>query len=513
MNVFNLTSLAKAKKYSASKTNRRLLGDAKDADRRIEVSIVGTVETTRSKGQVQKPFRHHDLSAEQECSLTVPSQQHVFLAGHYIGPLFVSTSRSELLLYLISASGCRLYHAIAIYPLGLLNSSSSSHLLPHATMVKAPKSFIKTPLGRVVWMMVGIILTPFIFPLWLLYFIPSWLRPHPKRTYLQSLMQPWFKTFLYNSALMKIQTPASLKPGAEKERFVLIHPPEKDHFQGVLRETDIQPAVIAGTWLPAPYQPSPGSEEQTVVLYFHGGAFVMGDGRTAQSAFAANMLITHLKATVLSICYRLCSNPNCEFPAALQDAVSAYSHLLSLAIPADHIIIAGDSAGANLVIGLLRYIADNPDKLPHPRAALLGSPWLDPHSALDPDSIDKHRNASTDFLPGNFVAWGAHEYIPSHIDAASPYISPLNHPFYTDTPMWVCVGGLEVLYDDGVTFVDNMKAKGNRVKLHVEPFASHSFLSAGVVTRFTREADHAVKLAAEWMRECGGGKGGASDSD
>ena len=234
----------------------------------------------------------------------------------------------------------------------------------------------------------------------------------------------------------------------------------------------------------------------------------MGEGRTAQSAFAANTLITHLKATVLSICYRLCSNPDSKFPAALQDAVSAYSYLLSLAIPASHIIIVGDSAGANLAIGLLRYIADNSEKLPHPRAALLGSPWLNLFSALDPKNIDKHRNASTDYIPGILASWGAHEYVPRHMDAASPYISPLNHPFYTDTPLWVCLGGLEVLFDDGVKFVDGMRAKGNRVRLHVEPLASHSFLSAGVVTGFRREADHAVKLAAEWMRECGEGKTG-----
>ena len=378
-------------------------------------------------------------------------------------------------------------------------------------MVKKPKSFLQTPLGRVLWTILAFTLMPVVVPLWLLYFIPSWFRPHPKRTYFQSLMQPLFKTFLINSSLLKIQTPASLEPGAEKDRFVLIYPPEKDHFQGVLGEADIQPAVIGGTWIPAPYQPSPGAEEQIVVLYVHGGAFVMGEGRTAQSAFAAKTLITHLKATVLSICYRLSCHPNCEFPAALQDAVSGYSYLLSLDIPASHIIIAGDSAGANLVIGLLRYIAEYPDKLPHPRAALLGSPWLDIFSSRDPSSLDKHRNASTDYIPGILAAWGAHEYVPSHMDAASPYISPLNHPFYTETPLWVCVGGLEVLYDDVVKFVDNMKAKRNTVKLHIEPFASHSFLSAGIVTGFRREAENAVKLAAEWIRECEEDKAVASD--
>lgn len=367
--------------------------------------------------------------------------------------------------------------------------------MPSASMANATR--------QVFWAMIGVTLTLSKLPLWMLYFIPSRLRPHTSWTYLQALMQPVVKNFLYYISLIEVQTPASLEPGAEKERFVLISPPDEDQLQGILTETKIKPAVVAAIWFPTPYQRNSGAEQQNVVLYLHGGAFVIGGGRTAESGFSANTLATNLKASVLSLCYRLSCNPNCEFPAALQDAVSAYHHLLSLAIPASHIIIAGDSAGANLAIALLRYIADNPDRLPHPRAALLGSPWIDLLSSLDPDNMDKHRNASTDYLPGNFGAWGARAYVPSHIDAASPYISPLNHPFYTKTSLWVSVGGLEILYDDDLKFVDNMKAKKNRVKLHIESFANHSFLGEGNWTGFQREAENTVKLAAEWIRECG----------
>ena len=221
----------------------------------------------------------------------------------------------------------------------------------------------------------------------------------------------------------------------------------------------------------------------------------MGTGRMASSGFPAKTLATNLKASVLSISYRLSCNPNCQFPAALQDPVSAYHYLLNLAILASHIIIVGDSAGANLATGLLRYMADNPDKLPYPCAALLVSPWVDLVSASNPDSLDKHRNASTDYLPGNFTAWGAREYVPSQMDAASPCISPLNYPFYTKTSLWICTGGLEILCDHGIRFADNMKATRNRVILHIEPFASHSFLGAGNMTGFRREAENAVKLA------------------
>lgn len=300
---------------------------------------------------------------------------------------------------------------------------------------------------------------------------------------------------------MIVKRRSKSEPGAEKERFVAIVPPEKGLFQGILTDTDIQPAIVADTWFPTPYRRNSGAEEQTIVLYLHGGAFVMGTGRTASSGFPAKTLATNLKASVLSISYRLSCNPNCQFPAALQEAVSAYYFLLSLVILASHIIIAGDSASVNLATGLLRYIVDNPDKLPYPCAALLVSPWVDLVSASNPDSLDKYRNASTDYLPGNFTALGALEYVPSQMDAGSPYISPRNHPFYTKTSLWICTRGLDILCDHGIRFADNMKTKRNRVMLHIEPFASHSFLGAGNLTGFQREAENAVKLAGGWIRE------------
>ena len=368
-------------------------------------------------------------------------------------------------------------------------------------MVSGKKSKFQSPLAHKIWTIVVTIWTLFKLPLWLLYFIPSRLRPHIKRTYLQAVLQPLFRAYIYHLSLLEVQRLPSLEPEAESERFVAINPPEKGHYHGVLIATDIQPAVVAGTWFPTPYRRESGAEEQTIVLYLHAGAFVIGDGRTALCGFPAKTLATNLKASVLSISYRLSCNPNCNFPAALQDAVSAYQYLLSLTIPASHIIVAGDSAGANLATALLRYIADSMSTLPHPCAALLVSPWVDLVSAYDPDNVDKHRNASTDYLPGNLTAWGAREYVPSHMDAASPYISPLNSPFYTKTSLWICIGGLEILCDQGIRFAENMKTKGNRVMVHIEPLANHAFIGVGNLTGFEREAENAAKLAAKWIRD------------
>ena len=90
-------------------------------------------------------------------------------------------------------------------------------------------------------------------------------------------------------------------------------------------------------------------------------------------------------AAVLCPQYRLASNPGGSFPAQLQDAVTAYRHLLDeQKIPAARILVSGDSAGAHIAINLLRYLHENPGLLPLPRALLLHSPWVD----LTPSELD-----------------------------------------------------------------------------------------------------------------------------
>lgn len=62
--------------------------------------------------------------------------------------------------------------------------------------------------------------------------------------------------------------------------------------------------------------------------------------------------------------YRLSSHADCQFPAALQDAVTSYSYLTQeLGVPGSKIILSGDSAGGNLVLALLRYLADYTERL------------------------------------------------------------------------------------------------------------------------------------------------------
>jgi acetyl esterase/lipase len=186
----------------------------------------------------------------------------------------------------------------------------------------------------------------------------------------------------------------------------------------------------------------------------------------------------------------------------LQDAVTAYQYILDLGIPPSKVVLSGDSAGANLVLALLRYISENGDLLPPPAAALLWSPWVN-LADITKDTVDKHAKISTDYLCGEFVMWGVDVFVPSFMDRSDPYLSALGHPFETKTPLWIQTGGCEVLYDDNVRLANKMREKGNEVELHIEPNASHDIWLTGKITGFEAEAVNSAKMAGQFMKKQG----------
>ena len=233
--------------------------------------------------------------------------------------------------------------------------------------------------------------------------------------------------------LIKFTMPLSMEPDAEKERINAVTP-QDDIYKGVLRNPTIQPTVVGGTWYPKLFQP--GDEQKTVILHFHGGSFLWGTGRQSDCGVPASTVLKRIPATALFVQYRLASDPACTFPAAVQDAVTAYNHLLDMTIPASNIVISGDSADGNVAIALLRYLSTaNSNSLPSPSAALLWSPSVDLDSQCDPHNIDLHRNNKTDYMTGFTLVWGVNAYIPKSMESTDPYFLPLRNPFMTPSPL------------------------------------------------------------------------------
>lgn len=342
-------------------------------------------------------------------------------------------------------------------------------------------------------------------------YILPYARPSKNWSFIQATRMRVVRMLLLYWSLTKSGNRLHLKQGREKNRFEVAIPKFLKLYRGSMEDNMIQPGELGLTWTPArPPPPSLVHPDLVVALHFHGGAFVIGNGRDEDTGLLAKSLIQHTGCThVCTPQYRLSSRKGGHFPASLQDALTAYLWLTKVkGIPAEQIILSGDSAGANLALALLRYIHDNGknDVVPYPKAAMLWSPWVDVSAALDMD-MRLSANYKTDYLNRQFGRWGAETISRcGAIDPAGPYLSPLKHPFRLEKsiPVFVHAGGAEVLYDDIKIFCDRFKQQGWNIHLHISPGCPHDILLLGARAGFDTEADLAADHAREFLSKAAG---------
>ncbi|KAF2242225.1 alpha/beta-hydrolase [Trematosphaeria pertusa] len=345
-------------------------------------------------------------------------------------------------------------------------------------------------------------------PLWLVKYLTSYGRQHPEWSYRQALGVRIFFSAVHHLAAVQAKTPLPHTPGKEKERFIIIKAAEGKYFKGPLvSNEDVKPTDIGGTWYPAPLSASSDLGNVLVVLHIHGGAYVIGDGRTEASGYFAKKVLKHTPAThILCPQYRLSTLPASKtsnpFPAALQDSLTSYLYLLhELKIPAANIVLSGDSAGANNAIALLRYLAEYGAELgvPHPSAALLWSPWVDPSDSSD-DYTRTNPNYATDYLPYAFIHWGSTAYAGlGSLDTPYACLKHRDAGFKTPVPLFVNAGSAEILYFDDKEWAEMMRGRGNNVTWDVERNAPHDVLLLGNVLGFDKEAARSAQRAGEWL--------------
>lgn len=186
-----------------------------------------------------------------------------------------------------------------------------------------------------------------------------------------------------------------------------------------------------------------------VLLYFHGGGFVFGSLRTHGEMIGA--LARASKARTLALEYRLA--PEHPSPAAVEDAVTAYRHLLGQGTQPARIALAGDSAGGTLVLSTLLALRDA--GLPLPGAAVAISPWVD----LGCSGASFEANARYDFVGKEHCMLAARHYLAGK-DAASAEVSPLFASLAGLPPLLVQAGELETLVDQIRAFAARAKEAG-----------------------------------------------------
>ncbi|KAI7553299.1 hypothetical protein KC331_g1324 [Hortaea werneckii] len=343
-------------------------------------------------------------------------------------------------------------------------------------------------------------------PFYTFLFIFSSQRPCRQWTYKQAISVHIIRLVLSALSLRGKSPPAKLEPGAEGDRFVLIPPAVSSTYKEITRiDREIQPAQTGATWYP--HRPQKATELEQVVLHFHGGAYVIGDGREQDAGYLARTL---LKAGKGRISHVLCSQYRLSagdrqgrFPAALQDALTCYAHLVrTQGVAPERIIVSGDSAGGNLSLALLRYLENYGESLglKPPGNVWLWSPWLDTVASSKKPS-DSAPHFQTDYVVEAFGHWGASHLMPdpsTGVTIHNPYIQGFGNPFATTAKVFIHTGGLEFMANPILTFVQQMRGvKGNVVEDHLSEYGPHDIILLGDKLGFEREAFEAAKAAVQ----------------
>lgn len=227
---------------------------------------------------------------------------------------------------------------------------------------------------------------------------------------------------------------------------------------------------------------SNGTPERGLILFFHGGGFVIGS-RASYTA-PVRMLAHGTGADVISVEYRLA--PEHPFPAAQDDAVAAWRYVVGHAAGwgADpgRIVVAGESAGGNIAAVLCQQVRDEPVR---PMLQVLIQPVTD---------LVEHRPSQDEFatspaLSAKQVAWFVDNYLPDGTDPADQRVSPYRASTLAGLPPAIVnLAGFDPLHDDGLAYATALLEAGVPAQVDREGGLVHGYLSYTAVSPSCRQA-------------------------
>jgi epsilon-lactone hydrolase len=208
-----------------------------------------------------------------------------------------------------------------------------------------------------------------------------------------------------------------------------------------------------------------GIETRHVVIYFHGGVYVLGDAFLA--ADLASQVGRRTSAKVISVDYRLA--PEHPYPAAVDDALAAYEALLRNGTAARDIAFVGESAGGGLAIATMVNAREH--GLPLPTAAFVMSPYVD--LTLAGATMETKREADP-LLSPEALRPRVIDYTGGQ-DASLGLISPIFAELSGLPPLIIQVGSHEVLLDDAIRLAGVAASADVEVTLDITPGVPHVF--------------------------------------
>jgi salicylate hydroxylase len=230
-----------------------------------------------------------------------------------------------------------------------------------------------------------------------------------------------------------------------------------------------------------------GAGHQATVLHFHGGAYVLGSAKS--SVEYASRLSHALKGPCYTVDYRLA--PEHPYPAAIDDAFSAYRGLLAAGVDPATLFLSGESAGGGLALALAAALRRAGLPLPEGVVAIcpmtdltLGGPSVKANSGDDPAA---NREALTNLVAG---------YFQGH-EPTDPMVSPLFADLTDLPPVYLAAVHGEVLESDTTRFAERAKAAGANVSLKMVDDSVHVF----TLFPFLPETAETLEAIGQWSRK------------
>jgi acetyl esterase/lipase len=229
----------------------------------------------------------------------------------------------------------------------------------------------------------------------------------------------------------------------------------------------------------------PRQRQESVLLYFHGGGYILGGLNTHRQLVAKIARASRMPA--FNVDYR--QLPKAHFTETLDDAVESYRYLLEQGFQADRIIVSGDSAGGGLAFRLALATRDR--GLPMPCGISAISPWAD----FDPKTRNAHPNRNRDsYLPARWMEIIAQQgfAVDGHLD---PAWSAVNHDFTGLPPVLIQVGSTECLLADAETLALHCARARIPTRLQIWDRAPHvHHMGSDLLTDARAAIDHLGKF-------------------
>lgn len=229
---------------------------------------------------------------------------------------------------------------------------------------------------------------------------------------------------------------------------------------------DVELSAVDLDGVPGEWSIAPGGDASRVLLFFHGGGYCSG------SILSHRRLVTEAgrsaRVRTLAVGYRLA--PEHPFPAAFDDALTAWRCLRRQGIAAAQIAVGGDSAGGGLTAALVNRLREAGEDLP--ACTWLVSPWTDltmsGATLATKDAVDP-------IIHKGYLEELAAAVIPAGMDGKDPRISPLFADLKGLPPTLIQVGSSETLLADATRFAAAAGAADVAVTLQIWPDMIHAW--------------------------------------